>query len=147
MKKICIIHGPNLNMLGIREPHIYGSATLDDINAGLAALGERFGLETEFFQSNHEGLLVDKIQECFEEGFSGIIINPGALTHQSYVLRDAIASVPIPCIEVHLFNIYAREEFRHKSLTAPVCIGQISGLGEEGYFAALVYFGNILQGE
>ncbi len=144
MKKICIINGPNLNMLGVREPGIYGSRTLDEINSGLADLADRMGVLIDFFQSNHEGVIVDKLQECYENGVDGIILNPGALTHQSYVLRDAIASVNIPVIEVHLSNIHAREDFRKESKTAPACIGQISGLGAEGYFAAMVYFCNAL---
>ena len=143
--KICVINGPNLNFTGIRQPEVYGKSSYAELAEEIKSRGERLGLETEVFQSNHEGAIVDKIQECYLAGAKGVIINPGALTHQSYVLRDAIASVPVPVIEVHLSNIHAREEFRRVSLTAPVCVGQISGLGAEGYILALDWLHKFLS--
>jgi len=136
-KRIAIINGPNLNFLGIREPGLYGAESLDTINANIAIEAGKRGLLTKFFQSNHEGALLDYVQQCYHDKVDGLIINPGALTHYSYALRDAIASTKIPCIEVHLSNIHAREEFRHKSVIAPVCMGQICGLGWRGYVLAL----------
>lgn len=137
MKKIAVIQGPNLNMLGVREPQIYGSLSLDDINGQIEAEAHKQGMETVFFQSNHEGALVDFIQRCYYESVEGLIINPGAFTHYSYALRDAVAGVGLPCIEVHISNIHKREEFRHQSVIAPVCTGQICGLGARGYLLAL----------
>lgn len=138
MKKFAVIHGPNLNMLGIREPHLYGSETLDDVNAKIEAEAKALGVLVEFFQSNSEGALIDKIQQC-RTAVDGIVINPGAYTHYSYALRDALSGVDVPAIEVHISNIHKREEFRHTSVTAAVCIGQIAGLGTEGYLLALRY--------
>lgn len=136
MKKIAIINGPNLNRLGKREPEIYGRATLADLEQSLR--GE-FGAKAtlEFFQSNHEGELIDKIAALADTKADGIIINAGALTHTSVALRDALLGAHLPTIEVHISNIYKREEFRHQSLTAPACIAVITGLGLEGYFAAV----------
>jgi len=136
-KAIAIINGPNLNFLGIREPGLYGAESLEVINAQITNDAEKYGLQVSFFQSNHEGVLLDYIQQCYHDSVDGLIINPGAFTHYSYALRDAIASVNIPCIEVHLSNIHSREEFRHKSVTAPVCLGQICGFGSFGYVLAL----------
>lgn len=136
MKRIFVIHGPNLNMLGIREPSVYGYTTLAQINEEIAALGRELGAETDFFQSNSEGALIDKIQSAYNTA-DGIIINPGAYTHYSYAIRDALASVNLPAIEVHLSDINAREEFRRVSVTREVCREQITGLGKEGYLTAL----------
>ncbi len=142
MKKIFIINGPNLNLLGKREENIYGSETLEDINKKISQKAEELKLEVAFFQSNSEGEIVSKIQELKKEGFSGLIINPGAYTHTSIAIRDAIAGVNINTIEVHISNIHSREEFRKQSFIAPVCIGQISGLSYFGYIYALEYFAN-----
>ncbi len=136
MQTILALHGPNLNMLGRRQPEIYGSTTLAEIDAALAARAAAAGLRLISFQSNHEGALVDMLQG---EGWTaaGIIINPGALTHYGLALRDALAALSAPIIEVHLSNVYKREPFRHSSLVAPVATGQIAGLGWRGYLLAL----------
>ena len=136
MMKILIINGPNLNLLGKREPEIYGAETLDDINRALVAVASGIGVTLEFFQSNSEGDLVDAIQGAAGV-FNGIIINPAAYTHTSIAIRDAISAVAIPTVEVHLSNVYSREEFRHKSFIAPVAVGQIAGFGSAGYRLAL----------
>lgn len=137
MKTYAILNGPNLNWLGKREPHIYGSQTLADLESILRAEAAKLGVAVECFQSNHEGELVDKIYALAQSGASGIILNAGALTHTSIALRDAVAGVGIPTIEVHISNVYKREDFRHHSYTAPVARGVIAGLGLEGYLAAL----------
>ena len=134
---IAVINGPNINFLGIREPTVYGAHSLDDINKMIAQEAEKLGVTVSFFQSNHEGALIDYIQQCYHNKVDGIVINPGAFTHYSYALRDAISSVGIPCIEVHLSNVHSREEFRHRSVTAAVCRGQICGLGSIGYVLAI----------
>ena len=132
------MHGPNLNFLGIREPEIYGNKSFDDLMNYIEVEAANQGLEAVFFQSNHEGQLIDRIQEAYSEKMSGIIINPGALTHYSYALHDALASIPgIPKIEVHLSDITAREDFRKVSVTKDACDGQIFGKGFEGYKEAL----------
>ncbi|MCI8648747.1 MAG: type II 3-dehydroquinate dehydratase [Anaerotruncus sp.] len=136
MKKVLIIQGPNLNMVGIREPGIYGSETIDTINAQAMAHAERLGLACEVFHSNSEGAIVDKIQEAFT-AYDGIVINAGAYTHYSIAIRDAIAAIKKPVIEVHLSNVHARDEFRHKSVIAPVCVGGVFGFGKIGYKLAL----------
>lgn len=134
--KIIVIHGPNLNMLGTREPHIYGSETLDDINEKIRKYAERLSVETDFFQSNCEGEIVSKIQTS-RDNYDAAIINAGAYTHYSYAIRDAIAAASIPFVEVHMSNVYAREEFRHKSVISPVCKGVICGFGSNSYLAAI----------
>lgn len=132
MLSIQIIHGPNLNMLGLREPEIYGKQTLASINQGLQHQAEQLRIELEFFQSNSEGALVDCIQSTFNQK-DGILINPGAYTHTSVALRDAISAVGLPVVEVHLSNIHRREPFRHHSYIAPVAVGQICGFGADSY--------------
>ena len=136
MPRILVLHGPNLNLLGTREPEIYGSTTLDDINERIAERAAEAGIETAFYQSNHEGDLVDAIQQANHK-FDFIIFNAAAFTHYSIAIRDAIAAIDVPVIEVHLSNIHQREEFRHTSVLAPVAMGQICGLGVESYLAAL----------
>ena len=130
--KILIINGPNLNMLGIREPEKYGMLTLADIEKDLYASSFELGIDIETFQSNSEGEIIDKIQQAFNN-FDGIVINAGGYTHTSVAIRDAISSVSLPTVEVHMTNIHAREEFRHKSFIAPVCIGQVMGFGKNSY--------------
>lgn len=137
--KLLILNGPNLNFLGIREKGIYGTETYESLVSMLEDKARREGHHLEIFQSNHEGVLIDKIQEAYRTGAEGIIINPGALTHYSYALRDALASIEVPKIEVHISNVHKREEFRHTSVTAPVCTGQIVGLGLFGYVLAMDY--------
>lgn len=135
-KKILVIHGPNLNMLGIREPEIYGHTTLEQINNEIIALGSQLGADIECFQSNSEGALIDKIQSAYGTK-DGIIINPGAYTHYSYAIHDAIKAVALPAIEVHLSDIHSREEFRRISVIAPACCGQVAGFGKDSYLVAL----------
>lgn len=136
MKKILVLLGPNLNMVGVREKGIYGEESADSISDQIIAFAEKSGFSAELFQSNHEGDLIDKIH-CAKDNFDGVVINAGALTHYSYALRDAIACVKIPFVEVHMSNIHAREEFRHTSVIAPVCAGQIAGFGKSSYFLAI----------
>jgi len=142
--KVVVIQGPNLNMLGHREQSVYGPMKLDDIHNQMRAFAEQNGIEMEFMQSNLEGEIVDRLQECMGEA-DGIIINPAAYTHTSIAIRDAISAIQIPTIEVHLSNIYQREEFRHKSLTAAVCAGQIAGFGPFSYHMAMVAIVQIMN--
>lgn len=137
MKKILVIHGPNLNLLGQREKDIYGQLTLEEINKQLITLAKTYEVELGILQSNHEGDIVDKIGSAKNDGFGAILINPAAYTHTSVAIRDAILAVSLPTVEVHLSNIYAREDFRHKSLIAPVACGQISGFGVNSYILGL----------
>ena len=140
MKKVAIINGPNLNMLGEREPDKYGTETLEDINARITALAAEIGIECSFFQSNVEGELVTFIQKSGE--FDGILLNAGAYTHYSVAIRDAVAAVKAPVIEIHLSNTMSREDFRHVSMIAPVCLGTVAGFGCYSYLMALNYFRN-----
>lgn len=135
--KLMVINGPNLNMLGVREKGVYGIKSFDEVCAYITEEGEKRGNEITLFQSNIEGEIINSIQKAHYEQYDGIIINPGAFTHYSYALHDAIKGINIPTIEVHLSNIHAREEFRKTSVTAPACIGQISGFGEFGYIMAM----------
>ena len=139
------MHGPNLNLLGTREPEHYGSVTLSDINVSLARMAETGGIDLECFQSNHEGALIERIHAAREQRVRAIIINPAAYTHTSVALRDALAAVAIPFVEVHLSNVYAREPFRHHSYFSDLAIGVISGLGHKGYLLALEYLLNTLN--
>lgn len=137
--KILVLNGPNLNLLGVREPSIYGKNNLESLIQTLYKQGQGLGVEVVHFQSNSEGTLIDRIHKGWEDNIDAIIFNPGAFSHYSYALRDAIASVQLPTIEVHISNINARESFRNISVIAPVCIGQISGLGIVGYQLALEF--------
>jgi len=146
MFKVLVVNGPNLNLLGKREPKYYGKQSIEELNRKLSELAQKLKIEVIFFQSNYEGEIIDFIHR---EGFqaNGMIINPGAFTHYSYALRDAISSVGIETVEVHLSNIFAREEFRHKSVIAPVCVGQLAGFGYYGYAMALSYFADNSKSE
>jgi 3-dehydroquinate dehydratase II len=139
MKNILVLHGPNLNLLGMREPEVYGRITLDEINAKMAALAETKGAKLSNFQSNAEAALVDRIQQARTDGTDFIIINPAAFTHTSVAIRDALAAVAIPFIEVHLSNVHARESFRKESYFSDIAVGVISGLGATGYELALQF--------
>lgn len=137
MRTIWVINGPNLNLLGLREPGVYGSQSLQSIEEGLSQKAEALGVTLAFYQSNHEGGIIDRIHGALGNA-DGIVLNPGALTHYSYAVRDAISSVRIPTVEVHLSNIHAREEFRHTSVIAPVAVGQIAGFGAVSYELGLI---------
>lgn len=134
---ILVLHGPNLNLLGTREPQVYGSTTLDEINADLSALAAKAGTKLDSFQSNHEGALIDRLHAARTDGTEFVIINPGAFTHTSVALRDAFAGVALPFVEVHLSNVYKREPFRHHSYFSDIAVGVICGLGVHGYRLAL----------
>jgi 3-dehydroquinate dehydratase-2 len=136
-KKLLLLNGPNLNLLGTREPEVYGAATLADIEKAAVAQATAAGAQLDCFQSNHEGMLIDRIHAARNEGIEAIIINPGGLTHTSVALRDALAGVAIPFVEVHISNIYRREEFRHHSYLSAMAVGTICGLGTEGYRLAI----------
>ncbi|MBT4757901.1 MAG: type II 3-dehydroquinate dehydratase [Opitutae bacterium] len=143
MKRIVIINGPNLDRLGKREPSIYGDQTLTDLENLITDEAAELGVEVQFYQSNHEGFIIDEIGELADSEVFGLIINPGALTHTSLGLRDALAGSDLPVIEVHISNIYKREAIRHHSMTAETCIGVISGLGFDGYVAALKHLSKL----
>ena len=143
MKRIVIINGPNLDRLGKREPSIYGDQTLTDLENLLTEEAADLGVEVQFYQSNHEGFIIDEIGEFTDSEVFGLIINPGALTHTSLALRDALAGSDLPVVEVHISNIYKREAIRHHSMTAEACIGVISGLGFDGYVAALQHLAKL----
>ena len=137
MKHILVLNGPNINLTGLREKSVYGAKTFDDLMAQIQQEADQLGVQVRFVQSNHEGALIDAIQQAYFDGLDGIVFNPGGYTHTSVALHDAIASVPLPTIEVHMSNVHAREEFRHKSMTASACRGQIVGFSFYGYIMAL----------
>ena len=137
MKKVLIINGPNLNMVGVREKNVYGEESFDSINDQIISFSNKHNVKCEIYQSNWEGALIDKIISA-RNMYDGIIINAGALTHYSYAIRDALAILKIPCVEVHMSNIYAREDFRRKSVISDVCVGQIVGFGKKVYFLAII---------
>ena len=143
--RVLVLHGPNLNLLGTREPEHYGRVTLSDINMALARMADAASVDLESFQSNHEGALIGRIHAAREQGVRAIIINPAAYTHTSVALRDALAAVAIPFVEVHLSNVHAREPFRHHSYFSDLAIGVICGLGHQGYLLALEYLLNKLN--
>ena len=135
-RKILVIHGPNLNLLGEREPGIYGDVSFDKLNERIMEHAQKLGLECEIFQSNHEGAIVDKLHEA-RKGFFGVVLNAGAYTHYSYAISDAIKAIKIPCVEVHISNVFARDAFRSHSVIAPVCRGSISGFGLQSYYLGM----------
>lgn len=143
-KKILVIHGPNLNLLGEREPGIYGDVSFENLNKMIMNKADELGIECEIFQSNHEGAIIDKLHEA-RKIFDGVAINAGAYTHYSYAVRDAIAAIKIPCIEVHISNVFARDSFRSESVIAPVCRGSISGFGLDSYMLALTGLCNMIE--
>ncbi len=145
MKKILVLNGPNINMLGVREPGVYGTASYDDLCEMIRKKADELKIEVEIGQSNSEGQLVDRIQACRNKA-DGIVINPGAYTHYSVAILDALKAVNLPAVEVHISNIHQREEFRHRCVTTAGCTGQICGLGLQGYLLALEYLAGILPG-
>lgn len=144
MPSVLVLHGPNLNLLGLREPGVYGTLTMDDINGKMIELAKELGLEVRCLQSNHEGALIDALHDA-RTWAAGVVFNPGGYTHTSVALRDAVAAIVIPVIEVHISNVHAREEFRHKSMLSPVCAGTISGLGVQSYLLGLRGLSEIIR--
>lgn len=144
MRKLLIVNGPNLNLLGTREPEIYGHETLKEMNAGIKKRAAALGFTTGFFQSNHEGEIIDFLHANRKKA-DGLIINAAALTHYSYAIADAITAIAIPAVEVHISNIHAREEFRHHSVLAAVCLGQLTGFGRYGYLMAVDFFADYFK--
>lgn len=142
-KKLLIIHGPNINLTGMREPEVYGTVKIEQINGEILAYGKENGFSCEVRQTNHEGQIIDWLQQAMGQ-FDGVILNAGAYTHYSYAIHDAIAAVPLPCIEVHFSNIQARSDFRHTSVIAPACVGSIAGFGKDSYLLAIDAFKKIL---
>lgn len=146
MKKILVIHGPNLNLLGEREPGYYGKDSFESVNREIAEKAAALGFECEIYQSNHEGAIIDKLHAASLE-CAGVVMNAGAYTHYSYAIRDAIAAIKIPVVEVHMSNIHARDEFRHTSVIAPVCVGQIAGFGKNSYLLGIEALKGILEAD
>ncbi len=146
MKKILVIHGPNLNLLGEREPGYYGKDSFESVNREIAEKAAALGFECEIYQSNHEGAIIDKLHAARLE-CAGVVMNAGAYTHYSYAIRDAIAAIKIPVVEVHMSNIHARDEFRHTSVIAPVCVGQIAGFGKNSYLLGIEALKGILEAD
>jgi len=144
MSAILVLHGPNLNLLGEREPEVYGRLTLEELDRRLLEAGKELGLEVRSYQSNNEGALIDALHEA-RLWASGVVFNPGGYTHTSVALRDAVTAIGIPVVEVHLSNVYGREEFRHQSLISPVCVGKISGFGWRSYLLGLQALAGIIQ--
>ena len=136
MARVLVIHGPNLNLLGTREPHIYGTTTMAEIDGNLVRLGSELGVDVECMQSNHEGVIIDALHGA-RGRIDAVVINPGAFTHYSIAIRDAIATVELPVVEAHLSNVHKREEFRRQSVLAPVCVGTIAGFGADSYYLGL----------
>ncbi len=145
MKKVLVIHGPNLNMVGVREPGVYGSEGIDAINGYIRDNARLLGMECDVFHSNHEGAIIDRLHEA-RTAYDGVVLNAGAYTHYSIAIRDAIAAISLPVVEVHLSNVHAREDFRHKSVIAPVCAGSICGFGKTSYKLALVALADMNRG-
>ncbi|MBQ8311597.1 MAG: type II 3-dehydroquinate dehydratase [Clostridia bacterium] len=137
MKHFLVLNGPNINLTGLREKSVYGAKTFDDLMAEIRQEADKLGVQVRFVQSNHEGELIDALQKAYFDGLDGVVFNPGGYTHTSVALHDAVASIPLPTIEVHMSNVHAREEYRHKSMTASACRGQIVGFGFYGYIMAL----------
>ena len=137
MKHFLVLNGPNINLTGLREKSVYGAKTFDDLMAEIRQEADKLGVQVRFVQSNHEGDLIDALQKAYFDGLDGVVFNPGGYTHTSVALHDAVASIPLPTIEVHMSNVHAREEYRHKSMTASACRGQIVGFGFYGYIMAL----------